>query len=65
MIAQEQKPIEEILGYLDGKRKIVAVGCGGCATFYHTGDKKAVKEMAEEGGQGSYRGHSAAGCISL
>jgi len=47
MIAQEQKPIEEILGYLDGKRKIVAVGCGGCATFYHTGDKKAVKEMAE------------------
>ena len=47
MIAQEQKPMEEILGYLDGKRKIVAVGCGGCATFYHTGDKKAVKEMAE------------------
>ncbi len=47
MIAQEQKPMEEILSYLDGKRKIVAVGCGGCATFYHTGDKKAVKEMAE------------------
>ena len=47
MIAQEQKPIEEILGYLNGKRKIVVVGCGGCATFYHTGDKKAVKEMAE------------------
>ena len=32
MIAQEQKPMEEILGYLDGKQKIVAVGCGGCAT---------------------------------
>ncbi|MBC8457727.1 MAG: methylenetetrahydrofolate reductase C-terminal domain-containing protein [Deltaproteobacteria bacterium] len=29
MIAQEQKPIEEILEYLDGKEKIVLVGCGG------------------------------------
>ncbi len=47
MIAQEQKPIEEILDYLKGKQKVVAMGCGGCATFYHTGDKKAVKEMAE------------------
>jgi len=46
MIAQEQKPIEEILGYLEGKRKIILMGCGGCATFYHTGDKKAVNEMA-------------------
>jgi hypothetical protein len=32
MIAQEQKPIAEILEYLDGKDKIVIVGCGGCAT---------------------------------
>jgi hypothetical protein len=46
MIAQEQKPIEEILGYLEGKNDVVIVGCGGCATFYHTGDKKAVDEMA-------------------
>lgn len=45
MIAQEQKPIEEILGYLEGKKNIVILGCGGCATFYHTGDKKAVDEM--------------------
>ena len=48
MIAQEQKPMEEILGYLDGKKNVVIVGCGGCATFYHTGDKKAVNEMAEK-----------------
>jgi len=46
MIAQEQKPIEEILGYLEGKNDVVIMGCGGCATFYHTGDKKAVDEMA-------------------
>lgn len=48
MIAQEQKPMEEILGYLEGKSNIVVVGCGGCATFYHTGDKKAVNEMADK-----------------
>lgn len=40
--------MEEILGYLDGKQKIVTMGCGGCATFYGTGDKKAVNEMAEK-----------------
>jgi hypothetical protein len=48
MIAQEQKPIEEILEYLEGKKNVVIVGCGGCATFYHTGDKKAVDEMADK-----------------
>ncbi len=47
MIAQEKKPIEEILGYLEGKKKVVVMGCGGCATFYHTGDTKAVNAMAE------------------
>ncbi|MFZ2072028.1 MAG: methylenetetrahydrofolate reductase C-terminal domain-containing protein [Halobacteriota archaeon] len=48
MIAQEQKPMDEILGYLNGKRLIVVMGCGGCATFYGTGDKKAVSDMAEK-----------------
>ena len=48
MIAQEQKPMEEILGYLEGKQKVVVMGCGGCATFYGTGDKKAVDSMAEQ-----------------
>ena len=46
MIAQEQKPMEEILGYLAGKKDIIILGCGGCATFYHTGDKKAVTDLA-------------------
>ena len=47
MIAQEQKPIEEILEYLNGKEKIVLVGCGGCATVFHTGGEPEVKDMAE------------------
>jgi len=48
MIAQTQKPTEEILEYLEGKEKVVLVGCGGCATVFHTGGEPEVKEMAEE-----------------
>jgi len=47
MIGQVQKPIEEILEYLEGKRRIVIVGCGGCATVFHTGGEKEVKKMAD------------------
>ena len=47
MIGQTQKPTEEILEYLEGKAKIVIVGCGGCATVFHTGGAPEVKEMAK------------------
>jgi len=47
MIDQTQKPIEEILEYLEGKERVVLVGCGGCATFFHTGGETEVKEMAK------------------
>ncbi len=45
MIGQVKKPIEEILGYLEGKRKIVIYGCGGCATIFRTGGEPEVNEM--------------------
>jgi ferredoxin len=48
MIGQTQKPIEEILEYLEGKEKVVLVGCGGCATVFHTGGETEVKEMAKK-----------------
>ena len=48
MNAQTAKPFEEVLGYLDGKKKIFLMGCGGCATIYHTGGIKEVNEMAEK-----------------
>jgi hypothetical protein len=48
MNAQVAKPFEEILGYLEGKRKIVLMGCGGCATVFHTGGIREVGEMAEK-----------------
>ncbi len=46
MNAQVRKPFEEVLGYLEGKKKIVLIGCGGCATIFHTGGQEDVEEMA-------------------
>lgn len=47
MMGQVRKPIEEVLGYLNGEKKVVIMGCGGCATIFHTGGIKQVKEMAQ------------------
>ncbi len=47
MMGQVRKPLEEILDFLRGKKKIVVMGCGGCATIFHTGGLKEVKEMVE------------------
>ena len=47
MIGQTRKPMEEILEYLEGKEKVVLIGCGGCATIFHTGGETEVKEMAK------------------
>lgn len=54
MNAQELKPFDEILGYLEGKEKIVLSGCGACATIFHTGgieDLDRVEEKLEEEGK--------------
>jgi ferredoxin len=45
VIGQVKKPIKEILGYLEGKKKIVLYGCGGCATVFHTGGEPEINEM--------------------
>ena len=47
MIGQVKKPIKEILDYLDGKKKIVIYGCGGCASVFHTGGEPEVNEMKD------------------
>ena len=31
MLISEQKPLEEILSYLDGDKSVFLVGCKGCA----------------------------------
>jgi hypothetical protein len=46
MIGQVQKPLKEILEYLETREKIVIVGCGGCATIFRTGGEPEVKAMA-------------------
>jgi len=47
MNAQEQKPLEEILGFLDGKEKVVLSGCGACATIFRTGGIEDLADMKE------------------
>jgi len=48
MMGQKLKPLEEILGYLKDKRKVVLMGCGGCATLFRTGGEAEVDEMAKK-----------------
>jgi ferredoxin len=43
----EQKPVEEILKYLENARHVHIVGCGTCATLCRTGGKSEVIAMKE------------------
>ncbi|MFH1651229.1 MAG: methylenetetrahydrofolate reductase C-terminal domain-containing protein [Chloroflexota bacterium] len=43
-----QKPIEEILQFLEKSQKVFIVGCGTCATMCRTGGKAEVMGMKEK-----------------
>ena len=45
MIITQKKPIEELLGMLEGVTKVAIVGCGNCAAACQTGGEKDVQEM--------------------
>jgi len=45
MLISEQKPMEEILSYLDGDKNIFLIGCKGCAEGWGSGGEKQVAEM--------------------
>jgi len=47
MIRSEWKPFEEILGYLEGARRVFILGCDGCAQASQTGGWPQVLEMKE------------------
>lgn len=43
----EQKPLEEVLQQMEGKRAVYVLGCGTCATICQTGGKPEVLNMVE------------------
>ena len=45
MLISKQKPLEEILGYLDGDKSVFLVGCKGCAEGWGSGGEKQVADM--------------------
>jgi len=45
MLISEQKPIEEILSYLEGDKTTFIIGCKGCAEGWGSGGVKQVAEM--------------------
>jgi ferredoxin len=47
MIITKQKPIDQILKYLEDRKKIFIVGCAQCATVCKTGGEDEAKKMKE------------------
>ena len=45
MILSRQKPFEEIIGYLEGEKKVFILGCNGCAQSSGSGGPEQVAEM--------------------
>jgi hypothetical protein len=45
MILSKQKPMEEVLGYLEGEKNVFVIGCNGCAQASGTGGHEQVEEM--------------------
>jgi len=48
MIASERKPIEEILGYLEGEAKVFVVACDGCSAGCEVSDPEHAAETVKE-----------------
>jgi len=46
MIVAEQKPIEEIQGFLEGHKRVLVLGCGGCVTVCLAGGEREVSTLA-------------------
>ena len=48
MLLSEQKPFEDILGYLEGEKSVFVLGCNGCAQSSGSGGPVQVEEMKKK-----------------
>jgi len=47
MIKANSKPLGEVFGFIENYRKVLVLGCGGCATVCHVGGEKEVAVLAQ------------------
>jgi ferredoxin len=48
MVVGERKPFDEITGMLEGHKKIMVLGCGGCVTVCLTGGHDEVRVLSSQ-----------------
>ncbi len=48
MLTTKQKPLEQIMGYLEKEKNVFLLGCKGCAEGCHTGGEKEVADMKQK-----------------
>ncbi len=48
MVVGERKPFDEITGMLEGHKKIMVLGCGGCVTVCLTGGQDEVRVLSSQ-----------------
>jgi hypothetical protein len=48
MVIGERKPFDEILKMVEGHKKILVLGCGGCVTVCLTGGQDAVRVLSSQ-----------------
>ena len=48
MVVGERKPFEEITRMLEGHKKVMVLGCGGCVTVCLTGGDEAVRVLSSQ-----------------
>jgi len=46
MIVAEQKPVEEITGYITGHERVLVLGCGTCVTVCLAGGERETSQLA-------------------
>ena len=48
MLIPQQKPLNEILGYLEGEGRVFLLGCSGCADGWDAGGERQVLRLKQE-----------------